>query len=224
MRALTLLCLLCAAGATGADGGNASAPARRRLSWGASLDDGERLPGWQGELSRDGAAPHRHETKGDTYRREDQERGTWMELIAWRPRAYVIHNFMTPEECVDLVKTAKPFMARSTVVDSVTGESKVDPIRTRCGRHAPVEAAPSRACAARRRAAHALAQMAARACALGATRARVSPQRAHAPGCVLTGRRPHTASRRSSLAGSTRWSPSLRCARCAGLAPAPPAA
>jgi hypothetical protein len=135
MRALTLLCLLCAAGLTGADGGsNASAPARRRLTWGASLDDGEeRLPGWQGEQSRDGAAPHRHETKGDQYMREDRERGTWMELIAWRPRAYVIHNFMTPEECVDLVKTARPFMARSTVVDSVTGESKVDPIRTRCG-------------------------------------------------------------------------------------------
>ena len=148
MRALTLLCLLCAAGLTGADGGsNASAPARRRLTWGASLDDGEeRLPGWQGELSRDGAAPHRHETKGDQYRREDRERGTWMELIAWRPRAYVIHNFMTPEECVDLVKIARPFMARSTVVDSVTGESKVDPIRTRCDAapDALLEAAPPR--------------------------------------------------------------------------------
>ena len=148
MRALTLLCLLCAAGVTGADGGgNASASARRRLTWGASLDDGEeRLPGWQGEQSRDGAAPHRRETKGDQYMREDRERGTWMELIAWRPRAYVIHNFMTPEECVDLVKTARPFMARSTVVDSVTGESKVDPIRTRCdaGQDARVEAAPLR--------------------------------------------------------------------------------
>ena len=127
MRALTLLCLLCAAAATG---GNASAPARR-LTWAADGDE-ERLPGWQGEQSRDGSAPHRHESKGDQYAREDRERGTWMELISWRPRAYVIHNFMSPEECVDLVKIARPFMARSTVVDSVTGESKVDPIRTRC--------------------------------------------------------------------------------------------
>jgi hypothetical protein len=132
MRALTLLLLCAALCATGADGGNASAP-RRWLTWGASLDDGEeRLPGWQGEQSRGGGAPHRHETKGDQYAREDRERGTWMELIAWRPRAYVIHNFMAPEECVELVKIARPFMARSTVVDSVTGESKVDPIRTRC--------------------------------------------------------------------------------------------
>lgn len=221
MRRIVLALLLVAATRPAA-GGNATSPALRRLlARGSSAsDDSERLPGWQGEQSR----RRRRASKGEEYAREDRERGTWMELISWRPRAYVIHNFMTPEECVDLVKTAKPFMARSTVVDSVTGESKVDPIRTRCGRHAPVEAAPSRACAARRRAAHALAQMAARACALGATRARVSPQRAHAPGCVLTGRRPHTASRRSSLAGSTRWSPSLRCARCAGLAPAPPAA
>ena len=129
MRALTLLCLLCAAAATG---GNASAPARR-LTWAAGLDgDEERLPGWQGEQSRDGSAPHRHESKGDQYAREDRERGTWMELISWRPRAYIIHNFMSPEECVDLIKIARPFMARSTVVDSVTGESKVDPIRTRC--------------------------------------------------------------------------------------------
>jgi hypothetical protein len=135
MRPLLLAALLAAAAvATGADGGNASLPAGRRLAWGAGAEeDGERLPGWQGEQRRGGATPKRRRTsQGDTYAREDRERGTWMELIAWRPRAYVIHNLMSPEECVALVKTAKPFMARSTVVDSVTGESKVDPIRTRC--------------------------------------------------------------------------------------------
>jgi hypothetical protein len=129
-RLLPLLLLLAAAAASGADGGNATVPLRRSLAWRGGADDGERLPGWQGEQARGGARKKRA-TKGEVYAREDRERGTWMELIAWRPRAYIIHNFMSPEECVALVKTAKPFMARSTVVDSVTGESKVDPIRTR---------------------------------------------------------------------------------------------
>ena len=205
MRALTLLCLLCAAAATG---GNASAPARR-LTWAAGLDgDEERLPGWQGEQSRDGSAPHRHESKGDQYAREDRERGTWMELISWRPRAYIIHNFMSPEECVELVKIARPFMARSTVVDSVTGESKVDPIRTRCAcatQDAPYEAALPPLCArasaqrgpARRAATRAARLTATRAAAAALACASRAPDLGWAP----------TASRRSSAAGSTRWSP-----------------
>jgi prolyl 4-hydroxylase len=89
-------------------------------------DDGtERLPGWKGEVAR---TP----SKGELLAQEDRARGTWVEVISWRPRAFVIHNFMSPEECVGIIKIAKPFMRRSTVVDSVTGESKVDPIRTRC--------------------------------------------------------------------------------------------
>jgi len=93
----------------------------------AKADGEDRLPGWKGEVSRTSRTP----TEGELRVKEDRERGTWIEIISWRPRAYVIHNFMSPEECVQLIKTAKPFMRRSTVVDSVTGESKVDPIRTR---------------------------------------------------------------------------------------------
>ena len=138
MRRIVLALLLVAATRPAA-GGNATSPALRRLlARGSSAsDDSERLPGWQGEQSR----RRRRASKGEEYAREDRERGTWMELISWRPRAYVIHNFMSPEECVALVKTARPFMARSTVVDSVTGESKVDPIRTRCVRLAAPRAA-----------------------------------------------------------------------------------
>jgi hypothetical protein len=88
-------------------------------------DDSERLPGWKGEVAR-------VVSKGEQLAREDRARGTWVEVISWRPRAFVIHNFMSPEECLEVIKIAKPFMRRSTVVDSVTGESKVDPIRTRC--------------------------------------------------------------------------------------------
>lgn len=95
--------------------------ARSRLS---SEDNTERLPGWKGEVARTLG-------KGEQLAREDLARGTWVEIISWRPRAFIIHNFMSPEECLEVIKIAKPFMRRSTVVDSVTGESKVDPIRTR---------------------------------------------------------------------------------------------
>lgn len=70
-------------------------------------------------------------TEGDIYHQEDLERGTWVEIVSWRPRAFVIHNFLSPEEADQLIEIAKPQMTRSTVVDSVTGESKVDEIRTR---------------------------------------------------------------------------------------------
>ena len=104
----------------------AEAAAERRLSWAAGADE-DRLPGWKGEVSRKA----RPATLGQQHQKEDRERGTWVELLSWRPRAYVIHNFMSPEEALLVIKTARPFMTRSTVVDSVTGESKVDPIRTR---------------------------------------------------------------------------------------------
>jgi hypothetical protein len=131
MRLLTLLALLLLCPASTAGYGNASA-ARRAL---ARRGDDERLPGWKGEQ----ATPRRRKlTMGEVYSREDRERGTWIEVLSWRPRAFLIHNLMSPEECTALIKTARPFMARSTVVDSVTGESKVDPIRTRrVGRASP---------------------------------------------------------------------------------------
>ena len=86
-------------------------------------------------------------TAGDTYSVEDAERGTWMELLSWKPRAFAIHNFMTKQECDDLIAIAKPMVTRSTVVDSVTGESKVDPIRTRRASRPP-HAPYARACLA----------------------------------------------------------------------------
>lgn len=81
-----------------------------------------------------GDAQHRRpvlKTLGQKYHQEDLERGTWVEMISWRPRAFVIHNFMTSEEADQLIEIAKPFMARSTVIDSTTGEPTVDEIRTR---------------------------------------------------------------------------------------------
>ncbi|PRW56157.1 Prolyl 4-hydroxylase subunit alpha-1 [Chlorella sorokiniana] len=56
----------------------------------------------------------------------------WVEPVSWRPRAFVFHNFMTEEEADHIVKAAKPFMKRSTVVGP-GGASVEDSIRTSYG-------------------------------------------------------------------------------------------
>lgn len=57
----------------------------------------------------------------------------WTEIISWEPRAFVYHNFLSKEECEYLIKLAKPYMAKSTVVDSKTGQSKDSRVRTSSG-------------------------------------------------------------------------------------------
>ena len=79
--------------------------------------DSNRFPGWLGEKHR----PAIH---------KESKLGTWVEPISWEPRAFVLHDIMSEEECEEVLRIAKPLMKRSTVVDSVTGEIKVDPIRT----------------------------------------------------------------------------------------------
>ncbi|XP_076923949.1 putative prolyl 4-hydroxylase 10 [Bidens hawaiensis] len=57
----------------------------------------------------------------------------WVEVISWEPRAVIYHNFLSQEECDHLINTARPHMAKSTVVDSVTGQSKDSRVRTSSG-------------------------------------------------------------------------------------------
>ncbi|KAL8246863.1 hypothetical protein R6Q59_008079 [Mikania micrantha] len=57
----------------------------------------------------------------------------WVEVISWEPRAVIYHNFLSQEECEHLIDTAKPYMEKSTVVDSVTGKSKDSRVRTSSG-------------------------------------------------------------------------------------------
>ncbi|XP_043711987.1 probable prolyl 4-hydroxylase 3 isoform X2 [Telopea speciosissima] len=62
------------------------------------------------------------------------ERGDqWTEILSWEPRAFVYHNFLSKEECDYLIELAKPFMEKSTVVDSATGKSKDSRVRTSSG-------------------------------------------------------------------------------------------
>lgn len=56
----------------------------------------------------------------------------WAEQISTAPRAYVYHNFLSPEECDHIVAMAKPRMKRSTVVGK-GGQSTEDNIRTSYG-------------------------------------------------------------------------------------------
>ena len=53
-----------------------------------------------------------------------------VEPLSWTPRAFALRNVLTERECDDVIKEAKHRVSRSTVLDSATGESKVDEIRT----------------------------------------------------------------------------------------------
>ncbi|XP_059460547.1 probable prolyl 4-hydroxylase 3 isoform X2 [Corylus avellana] len=62
------------------------------------------------------------------------ERGKqWTEILAWEPRAFIYHNFLSKEECENLISLAKPHLKKSTVVDSTTGQSKDSRVRTSSG-------------------------------------------------------------------------------------------
>ena len=92
----------------------------------------ERLIGWLGEVARPRAGDA-SSAGGDKPTGESAELaqlGYWIEPVSWYPRAFHLHNFMSHEECDRILEIARPRVRRSTVIDSVTGQSKVDPIRT----------------------------------------------------------------------------------------------
>lgn len=84
----------------------------------------EKLIGWKGESYHSGQDATVH---------ADSAREQWVELISWEPRAFLFHNFLSPKECLYLIHTAAPAMAKSTVVDSSTGGSYSSKIRTSSG-------------------------------------------------------------------------------------------
>ena len=90
--------------------------------------DEERLIGWQGETHDSRVKGSGASLSDDA--QSDLERGYWAEPVSWYPRAFHLHNVMSGEECDQFLAIAEPKVRRSTVIDSVTGESKVDPIRT----------------------------------------------------------------------------------------------
>ncbi|KAK9817816.1 hypothetical protein WJX72_002663 [[Myrmecia] bisecta] len=56
----------------------------------------------------------------------------WIEQLSWSPRAYVYHNFLSPEECDHIIAKARPQMRKSTVQGDA-GKAVVHDIRTSYG-------------------------------------------------------------------------------------------
>lgn len=104
--------------------------ARTPLSVASSLADDadEPLVGWKG--SSYNSAEGRPIFEAEREARELAARGHWVEHLSFAPQAKLFHNFLSDEECDALKAQAEPTMQRSTVVDSVTGQVKTDPIRT----------------------------------------------------------------------------------------------
>lgn len=59
--------------------------------------------------------------------------GRWMETLAWSPRAFLMHRFLSEAEADHLVALAKPFMRTSQIVDSKTGKLFASEARTSKG-------------------------------------------------------------------------------------------
>ena len=56
-----------------------------------------------------------------------------IEQVSWEPRAFILHNFLSDEECDHLISLADPHLHKSTVVDSKTGGSVDSDVRTSSG-------------------------------------------------------------------------------------------
>lgn len=63
---------------------------------------------------------------------EEEWRGEVIQL-SWAPRAFLLKNFLSPEECEHLKAQARSTMTKSTVVDNDTGKSVPSNIRTSTG-------------------------------------------------------------------------------------------
>lgn len=57
----------------------------------------------------------------------------WIEVVSWEPRALLLHNFLSANECAYLIQEAAPSMEKSTVVDNDTGKSVSSRVRTSSG-------------------------------------------------------------------------------------------
>jgi prolyl 4-hydroxylase len=56
-----------------------------------------------------------------------------VEVLSWKPWAFLYHNFLAKDECEYLINTARPHMERSFFVDSEIGKSMERRIRTSFG-------------------------------------------------------------------------------------------
>ncbi|GMH34292.1 hypothetical protein BSKO_02126 [Bryopsis sp. KO-2023] len=81
----------------------------------AATVDGDFEPfiGWKGEAYRPEVLWN--PTKPSVNQPGGSEK-PWIEILSWSPRAFVYHNFLTPEECDYFIDTAASTLKRSTIV------------------------------------------------------------------------------------------------------------
>lgn len=85
----------------------------------------EKLIGWKGETYKPIDELKAAEAQND-------DRRPWIQLLSWKPRAYVYRNFLTPDEIKHLIKKGTPQMRRSTVVGG-NDRGVIDEYRTSYG-------------------------------------------------------------------------------------------
>ncbi|KAG2446779.1 hypothetical protein HYH02_008339 [Chlamydomonas schloesseri] len=97
-----------------------------------SSRDTDVLPGWKGET-------YKHvDFFWDPLKKEPFDdiplpaSKSWIEHVAWKPRVFIYHNFITDVEAKHLIELAAPQMKRSTVVGA-GGKSVEDNYRTSYG-------------------------------------------------------------------------------------------
>lgn len=99
----------------------------------ASKEREEKLIGWQGETYQPTANGLSVDTVGTPLASANTtERKAWIQVISWKPRAFIYHNFMSDQECKHIIDVAHAQMKRSTVVGGKDG-GVVDDIRTSYG-------------------------------------------------------------------------------------------
>lgn len=57
---------------------------------------------------------------------------SWIETLSWKPRAFLWHNFLSNEEADHIIRIAKPFLKRSTVVGQ-GGKATITDVRSSYG-------------------------------------------------------------------------------------------
>lgn len=58
---------------------------------------------------------------------------TWVETVSWKPRAFLIHNLLSDEECEHVIELASPKVKQTTVIHA-NGTTGVDAsVRTAWG-------------------------------------------------------------------------------------------
>mmetsp|Transcript_14641 Transcript_14641/g.36453 ORF Transcript_14641/g.36453 Transcript_14641/m.36453 type:complete len:287 (-) Transcript_14641:183-1043(-) len=89
------------------------------------------IKGWGGMPADidSGRAISLHNTPGQKF---DPTTTPWVEQVASNPKAYVYHNFLTPEERAHMVRIAAPLLKRSRV-SGANGTGVIDEIRTSYG-------------------------------------------------------------------------------------------